>query len=71
MEKEIWRATEDAVRAIFAQRDVRISDDEFRAVLRSLPIYLDAALIECALSLANQERQRRRGGDGGPQKGTT
>ena len=71
MEQEIWRATEDAVRAIFTERNVRLSDEELRAVLQSLPIYLDAALIECALALANQERQRRRGGNGGHRGGST
>ncbi len=65
MNKEIWHATDEAVRAIFAERDVRLSDEEFGAVLQSLPIYLDAALIECALALANQEIRRREGGDGG------
>lgn len=70
MEKEIWRASEEAVRAIFAGRDVRLSDEEFRAVLQNLPIYLDAALIECALALANQEIQRRQGRGRGPRGGS-
>lgn len=70
MAKDIWRATEEAVRAIFAERDVRVGDDEFRAVVRQLPMYLDAALIECAVSLTNQEIERRKGGDGGPRGGS-
>jgi hypothetical protein len=70
VETEIWRATEEDIRRIFSQRDMRLSDDEFWGVIQRLPMYLDAALVECALSLAKQEIQRRKGGDGGPREGS-
>lgn len=65
VERDIWRATDERVGAILAEEGVEVSEEELKAVLERLPRYLDAALRECVLALATDERERRRKRDGG------
>ena len=65
VEKDIWRVTDERVGAILAEEGVEVSKEELKAVLERLPRYLDAALRECVLSLARDERERRRKRNGG------
>jgi len=62
--KEIWRATDEEARRILAEEGIELTEDEARALIDHLPLYLDAALKECVLALARQQLKRRRRGDG-------
>lgn len=72
MKKEIWRATDEQVRRILAQEGIELIEEEFRALLDQLPLYLDVALEECVQALGRQqlegrkrENGKRPGGAGG------
>jgi len=61
--KQIWRATDEQVRAILAEEGIELTEEELQALLDYLPLYLDAALKECVLALARQQLKRRKRGD--------
>jgi len=72
VKKEIWRATDEQVRRILAQEGIELIEEEFRALLDQLPLYLDVALEECVQALGRQqlegrkrENGKRPGGAGG------
>lgn len=60
MKKEIWRATDEQVRRILAQEGIELIEEEFRALLDQLPLYLDVALEECVQALGRQQLEERK-----------
>jgi hypothetical protein len=63
--KQIWRATDEQVRAILAEEGIELTEEELQALLDYLPLYLDVAIKECVHALARQQLKRRERGDGG------
>jgi hypothetical protein len=65
VEKEIWRATDEQVRRILAEKGIELTEEEFQALLADLPLYLNVALEECVLALAREQLEERKRGNGG------
>ena len=61
MRKEIWRVTDKDVKDLLEADAPELTDEEAKAILRKLPLYLDAAFRECLAELTRQEMHGRHG----------
>ena len=73
MGKEIWRLVDKDARELLEVEAPGLTEEEVQAILKRLPLYLDAALRECLAELARQEMDRRQSSDtrhpSGPESG--
>jgi len=63
VEEEIWQVTDKDVRDLLEADASGFTEEEVQAILKRLPLYLDAALRECLAELARQEMDRRQSSD--------
>jgi len=61
--REIWRLVDEDARELLEVEAPGLTEEEVQAILKRLPLYLDAALRECLAELARQEMDRRQSSD--------